>query len=217
MRLLLTLCSILLAGCTAVESSRTLPTQQAPTRSVIPLSERVKVVVSHFKNDSPYQRGVFSGDTDQLGDQAKSILKSQLQISQRFRVMEREAMDSLAREASIGGQTQQLRGAGYAVQGKVTEFGRKNTGDQQLFGVLGRGKNQIAYAKVAINVVDVVTAETIVSVQGAGEYQLSSREVVGFGSSAGYDATLNGKVLDLAIQDAVQALVSQIDAGVLGH
>jgi len=37
--------------------------------------------------------------------------------------------------------------------------------------------------------------------------------VLGFGSTAGYDATLNGKVLDLAIREAVNALTAGVDSG----
>ena len=37
----------------------------------------------------------------------------------------------------------------------MTEFGRKEVGDRQLFGILGRGKTQVAYAKVNLNVVNV--------------------------------------------------------------
>jgi curli biogenesis system outer membrane secretion channel CsgG len=50
-------------------------------------------------------------------------------------------------------------------------------------------------------------------VQGAGEYALSNREIVGFGGTAGYDSTLNGKVLDLAIREAVDRLVEGIQNG----
>ena len=84
------------------------------------------------------------------------------------------------------------------------------TGDQQLFGILGRGKEQVAYAKVDLNVVDVTSSEVVYSASGAGEYSLSNREVIGFGGSAGYDSTLNGKVLDLAIREAVDRLVDGI-------
>ena len=70
-----------------------------------------------------------------------------------------------------------------------------------------------AYAKVALNVVDVDTSQIVTSVQGAGEYELSSREVVGFGGAAGYDATLNGKVLNLAIMEAVNNLVTALERG----
>jgi hypothetical protein len=99
--------------------------------------------------------------------------------------------------------------------GDVTEFGRKEVGDQQLFGLLGRGKKQIAYSKVSINVVDATTSEVIFSVQGAGEYALSSREIIGFGGKSSYDSTLNGKVLDLAIQESVNRLAEAIDSGAL--
>ena len=40
-----------------------------------------------------------------------------------------------------------------------------------------------------------------------------NREVIGFGGTAGYDATLNGKVLDLAIREAVNNLVNGIQSG----
>lgn len=86
-------------------------------------------------------------------------------------------------------------------------------GDHQLFGLLGRGKQQIAYAKVNLNIIDVRTSEVVYSTQGAGEYSLSNREIVGFGGTASYDATLNGKVLDLAIREAVNRLVEGIDSG----
>jgi curli biogenesis system outer membrane secretion channel CsgG len=59
------------------------------------------------------------------------------------------------------------------------------------------------------------TSEVVLSSQGAGEYSLSNREIIGFGGTASYDSTLNGKVLDLAIQEAVNHLVEQVDAGAL--
>jgi curli biogenesis system outer membrane secretion channel CsgG len=39
--------------------------------------------------------------------------------------------------------------------------------------------------------------------------------VLGFGGTASYDATLNGKVLDLAMREAVDKLVAGVDAGAL--
>jgi curli biogenesis system outer membrane secretion channel CsgG len=59
----------------------------------------------------------------------------------------------------------------------------------------------------------VQTSEVVYSAQGAGEYELSNREIVGFGGTASYDSTLNGKVLDLAIREAVDRLCNGIDQG----
>jgi curli biogenesis system outer membrane secretion channel CsgG len=102
------------------------------------------------------------------------------------------------------------------ITGDVTAFGRKEVGDQQLFGILGRGKQQVAYSRVTLNVVDVGTSEVIYSATGAGEYTLSNREVIGFGGTASYDSTLNGKVLDLAIREAVDHLTQGYDSGAWG-
>jgi len=53
----------------------------------------------------------------------------------------------------------------------------------------------------------------VYSSQGAGEYALSNREIIGFGGTASYDSTLNGKVLDLAMREAVNKLVNAVDNG----
>src|SRR5256885_9008624 len=52
-------------------------------------------------------------------------------------------------EAGFNRQEQSIKGATYVVTGDVSEFGRKVVGDRQFFGVLGRGKEQVAYAKVS--------------------------------------------------------------------
>ncbi len=151
--------------------------------------------------------GIFSDGRDRLGDQAKAILTSSLQQTGRFSVLDRQNLEEIEKEAKLLDQPQELRGARFAVTGMVTEFGRKEVGDQQLFGVLGSGKTQSAYSKVTLNIVNVLTSEVVYSVQGAGEYALSNREVLGFGGTASYDSTLNGKVLDLSIREAVNNLV----------
>jgi len=172
-------------------------------------------MVGNFQNKSNYMQGLFSNNTNQLGNQAKTILKTHLQQTNRFNLVDRENMQALEQEAKYNGVTQNVTGAKYVVSGSVTEFGRKEVGDKQLFGILGRGKEQIAYAKVSLTVIDVSTTQVIYASQGAGEYSLSNREVIGFGGTAGYDATLNGKVLNFAITEAVNKLVSDLQSGVL--
>ena len=161
-------------------------------------------------------RGVFSDGVDRLGSQAKTTLVAHLQQSQRFSVLDRDNLTETSQEAKLQGTAQTLRGASYVITGDITEFGRKDVGDMQLFGLLGRGKKQIAYAKITLNVVNALTSEVMFSARGAGEYELSNREVLGFGGTAGYDATLNGKVLDLAMREAVDNLVTSKDAGQWG-
>lgn len=204
--------SILLAGC-ATESSRSLEVAKVDSYNTQYHGVRTLISIGTFDNRSSFQKGIFSDGEDRLGSQAKTILVTHLQQTNRFNVLNRTNLSALKQESGISGKMQNLKGADYVVTGDVTEFGRKDVGDQQLFGILGRGKSQIAYAKVALNIVNVKTSEIVYSTQGAGEYSLSNREVIGFGGTSGYDATLNGKVLDLAIREAVNNLVRAIDNG----
>lgn len=201
-----------LVGC-ATETSQALVVPQVNTAKTAYNGPKSTLAVGKFDNRSNFMRGLFSDGVDRLGGQSKTILITHLQQSNRFRVVERSNMEEAKQEAALLGQAQKLKGAEFVVTGDVTEFGRKEVGDQQFFGVLGRGKTQTAYAKVSLNVVDALTSEVVYSVQGAGEYALSNREVIGFGGTAGYDATLNGKVLDLAIREAVNRLTDGIDSG----
>ncbi len=200
------------AGC-AFESARTIAPQQVASASTPYQGPRSAISVGKFDNRSNFLRGLFSDGVDRLGSQAKTILITHLQQSNRFIVLDRENLSEIQQESQIRGEALKLQGARVMLTGDVTEFGRKETGDQQLFGIFGRGKTQAAYAKVSINVVDASTSAVIFSVQGAGETALSSREIIGFGSASGYDSTLNGKVLDLAIREAVNRLVEGIERG----
>lgn len=206
------LLAIGLAGC-ATESHRAVEATKPASAGTAYTGPKSALVVGKFDNRSSYMRGLFSDGVDRLGGQAKTILIGHLQETGRFTVMDRDNLEEIAREAKLKGQDQALKGADFAITGDVVEFGRKETGDMQLFGILGSGKKQVAYSKVALNVVDVLTSEVVYSVQGAGEYALSNREVVGFGGTAGYDSTLNGKVLDLAIREAINRLVEGLEQG----
>jgi curli biogenesis system outer membrane secretion channel CsgG len=203
---------LLLNGC-ATESSQALVVPQVTTAHSSYTGARSPISIGKFDNRSSYMRGVFSDGADRLGSQAKTILITHLQQTNRFNVLDRDNLQELKQEAGLKGATQKLKGADFVVTGDVTEFGRKEVGDHQLFGLLGRSKTQVAYAKVSLNIVNIVTSEVVYSVQGAGEYSLSNREIIGFGGTASYDSTLNGKVLDLAIRESVNKLTDAIDSG----
>ena len=201
-----------LTGC-ATESHQAIQVEKVASAARPYAGPRTLVAVGKFDNRSSFMRGVFSDGVDRLGSQAKTILISHLQQTNRFNVLDRDNMQELQQEAAYKKQGQNIKGADFVVTGDVTEFGRKEVGDHQLFGIVGRGKTQVAYAKVTLNVVNIATSEVVYSTAGAGEYSLSNREVLGFGGTASYDATLNGKVLDLAMREAVEKLVGGMEAG----
>ncbi len=205
-------CVLCLSSACATEKSRVVATEPVASYGTSYSGPITPIAVGKVANASPYMRGIFTTG-DQLGGQAKTILKTHLAQTGRFDVVDRDNLDEIAFESQTTGVAQDLQGARFVVTGEVTEFGRKETGDTQLFGILGRGKKQIAYSKVSLNVVDVTTSRIVYAVQGAGEYELGSREVLGTGGSQGYDSTLNGKVLNFSITDAVNKLVADLEAG----
>jgi curli biogenesis system outer membrane secretion channel CsgG len=209
---LLVLALLISSACQSSESHRVLETPTVESYQSNYRGPKSALTVGKFNNTSPYLQGIFSDGVDRLGNQARTILKTHLTQTSRFDLYDRENMSVLEQEGAITGKGTQLEGADIVVTGQVTEFGRRNTGDKQLFGILGRGKKQVAYTKVSVLLVDARTSRIIYSVQGAGEFSLSDREVIGFGSSSGYDSTLNGKVLNLAITDAVNKLVRALDS-----
>jgi len=205
---------VVLAGCTSPqESHRTVQTQKVATYRTDYSGPKAKLAIGAFQNRSPYMNGIFSDGKDRLGIQAKQILMTHLSNTNRFVMLDRENMKQLASESEMAGTAQQLTGASVIITGAVTEFGRRETGGTALGGILGRSRTQTAYAKVSISIVDVSTSRVRFSTQGAGEFDLTNEHVLGFGSEAGYDATLTDKVLNLAMIDAVNHLVSALERG----
>lgn len=206
-------CLSLLSGCATKTTHTVVAPETVVSYNTTYNGPKSTLVVGNFDNRSDYARGLFATAGDPLGSQAKTVLKTHLQQTNRFKIVDRDSSSDAQQEAKYLKQQQNITGARYAVTGAVTEFGRKEVGDKQLFGILGSGKQQIAYSKVLLNVVDVLTSEIVHTTQGAGEYALSEREVLGFGSNAGYDSTLNGKVLDLAVREAINNLVRDLESG----
>lgn len=200
---------LLVSGC-ATETSRSIDVTPVHTYAAY-TGAVTSIAIGKFDNLSNFQRGIFSDGEDRLGNQAKTILTAQLQQTGYFNVLDRVNLSEMKQEAAFKGDNKlNIKGANYIVTGDITEFGRKEIGDRELFGIFGRGKKQIAYAKTTLNIVNSDTSEIVCSAQGAGEYQLSNREILGFGGTASYDSTLNGKVLDLSISNVVNQLITHI-------
>ncbi len=204
--------SAVVPGC-ATESSRALEPQSVAARYTPYSGPKYRVVIGKIDNKSGYGSGIFADDPNSLGMQARQILKNHLVQSGRFVVLERANLEELGREATLAGREQVITAGQVVLTGAVTEFGRKTTGGRVLGGILGRSKNQVAYCKISISVADVSDSTLLFSAQGAGEYQLSNAEVLGTGGTAGYDSTLNDKVLNLAMMEVVQRLCEAVESG----
>jgi len=166
-----------------------------------------KIAIGRFSNETRYGRTFLrDGDTDPLGKQASDMLANRLVESGSFLVFERPDIDKLKREQAIGGGGD-LIGVDTLILGSVTEFGRSTVGQSGFFSAT---KRQLAHAKVEIRLADPRTGYVFFSATGQGEATSEAADVMGFGSRADYDATLNDKAIGAAVSDVMNRLVTKL-------
>ncbi|MFC6276007.1 CsgG/HfaB family protein [Psittacicella hinzii] len=200
--------AFLLASCSVTERQAVVPqSEQTVQVKVNPGNvEKLKVAVARFDNRSDYNNGAFAG-SNTLPQQGLDTLIQSLASSNYYLVLNRSSLDALKTENGYNKQQAQTLGANYVVVGAITEFGRRDQGDKQLWGFLGKGKQQIAYATVTLNLVDVKTSAIVASSTGTATISIDQRQVLGTGSYSGYDSSQNSRVLTLAVRDAVNNLI----------
>ena len=168
-----------------------------------------KVAIVRFTNETTYGRSLLLDENfNRIGKQTSDMLASRLIQSGRFLVFERTDLTKLLMEQQNSSVANELVGVDTVIAGSVTEFGRSVAGE---VGFLSSTKVQTAKAKVDIRLIDVRTGHAFFSAIGAGTATTQSSESLGFGNRAGYDATLNDKVIASAISDVIDKLVSNLE------
>ena len=163
-----------------------------------------KVAIGRFSNETQYAKGLFyDKDNDPMRKQALDILSSKLASSGKFILLEREDLDLLVAEA---GEDMKKIGADYIILGSITEFGRKNEGQQKVF---SSTKTQTVEAGVSIRLVESATGLIIYSDEAKGYAETTTKETLGVGGKAGYDATLSDKAISAAISQLVENIINK--------
>ena len=163
-----------------------------------------KVAIGRFSNETQYAKGIFyDKENDPIRKQALDILSSKLALSEKFILLERDDLDLLVAEA---GDSLKKIGADYIILGSVTQFGRKNEGQQKIF---SSTKTQTVEAGVNIRLVETSTGLIIYSDEAKGYAETTTKEVCGIGGKAGYDATLSDKAISAAISQLVENIINK--------
>ncbi len=163
-----------------------------------------KVAIGRFSNETQYAKGLFyDKENDPMRKQALDILSAKLAASGKFILLEREDLDVLAAEA---GKNMNKIGADYIILGSITEYGRKNEGQQKLF---SSTKTQTVEAGVSIRLVEASTGLIIYSDEAKGYAETSSTTTLGLGGTAGYDATLSDKAISAALSQLVENIINK--------
>lgn len=156
-----------------------------------------KVAIGRFTNETKYGQSFFlDKNNDPVGKQAVDILSATLMATDKFILLERADLDKISRELTLADAAPLKNMADYLIVGSVTEFGRRESGK---VGIFSRTKEQLAFAKVHVRLLDVRTGQIIYAEEGEGEASSEAGTVFGIGSRAGYDSTINDKALEAAI------------------
>ncbi len=171
-----------------------------------------RVCIVDFVNKSEYGQG-------RLGRAASDELATELFKSGAFILVEREKMQQLLNEQSLGqtgavnpataAKAGELLGCGAIVTGSISQFGVKVLGTD--YGVY-KQKVQKADCTVDVRVVDTSTGQVLFADSGKGEYEKKATQVLGMGQYAGYDETLGQEALRAAITKFIDNLIQQLQS-----
>jgi curli biogenesis system outer membrane secretion channel CsgG len=180
---------------------------QVQEKKVEPQILKRKVAISRFSNETQYAKGIFyKKENDPIGKQALDILSTKLASTNKFILLERQEDDKIIEEMkTLGNSSFQKIGADYLIIGSVTQFGRKNVGDVNVFST---SKTQTVEAAVSLRLVDVSTGEIIYSEEAKGEAVTTNTSVLGYGEHADFDATLSDKAISAAISKLVENITN---------
>ncbi len=163
-----------------------------------------KVAIGRFSNETQYAKGLFyDKENDPMRKQALDILSSKLASSGKFILLERDDLDILAAEAGKG---MNKIGADYIILGSITEYGRKAEGQQKVF---SSTKTQTVEAGVSIRLVEAATGLIIYSDEAKGYAETTTKQTLGVGGTAGFDATLSDKAISAALSQLVENIINK--------
>jgi curli biogenesis system outer membrane secretion channel CsgG len=178
-------------------------------KGMVGLKRRIGVV--DFENKTTY-------GANRLGTSASDILITELAKSGKFIVVERDKMDKLMAEQKLGmtgaidpntaARVGKILGLNAIVTGAVSQFGEETEGSEYL---ITQSKSQIVKCTVDIRVVDAETGQVLYADSGSGLSKKHSGGVLGLGTRAGYDETLEGEALRAAIVKFVNNIVEQVE------
>ena len=167
-----------------------------------------KVAIARFTNETRYGQSFFiDKDDNRIGKQAVDILSAKLLETEKFILLERADLDKINKELSMGNMQPLKNMADYVIVGSITEFGRKDVSD---VGVFSRVKKQVVFCKVHVRLVDVYTGQLIYSEDGEGNAFSEAGTVLGVGSRAGYDSSLNDKAIESAISNLSSNIIEKL-------
>ncbi len=211
MKKAMSLCLILSLGAcaptTTVKQKETMTIDKP--KGMVGLKRRVGVV--DFLNKKKYGE-------PRLGTTASDIQNTELAKSGQIIVVERDKLDKIMAEQKLGmsgaidagtaAKVGKILGLNAIVTGAISQFGEESEGSEYL---ITQSKRQIVKCTVDIRVVDAETGQILYADSGSGLAKKHTGGVLGLGTRAGYDETLEGEALRAAIVKFMNNIVAQVE------
>lgn len=201
--------------------------------------KRVAVVNFDYSTVHTYVASIFNTDVD-IGKGVADLLVDKLVASGQYEVYERKALEKIMQEQNFSNSDRanpataaklgQLIGVDAIVMGSITQFGRDDKTTEVgaigrvtgRYGISGVGKKSSkAVVAISARIVNVDTAQIMVTASGTGESSRSGTALLGAGggqsasgggyydmSSRNFASTLIGE----AVTKAAEATARQLDA-----
>ena len=171
------------------------------------LPQRYNIGILEFNNKTKY-------GARRLSDSALEILTTELSRSGNFIVVERARMDKILEEMKLqlsgvttgenAAEIGKILNCEYLLVGSVSNFGVTTEGKDFI---IAQQKIQKVKAEVDIRIIEVETGAIIYSAYGKGEIEKKISSNFGMGGIGGYDETLAGECLRIAINKSVHDLI----------
>lgn len=198
--------SVLFSACTTIE------TQDTQVKSYTRLDKQASVAVIDVANRTKYGART-------LSDAAAEILTSELLRSGNFIVVERQRLDEILKEMEIqvsdmadndtAARVGKILNCTYLLTGTISNFGVSTEGVDMI---VAKQKVQTVKTEVDIRMIKVETAQIVYSAYGQGITKKTITSGLGVGGSGGYDESLAGETLRIAMGNAVELLTKYLKA-----
>ncbi len=199
--------SILIIVCTVFLFSCVTTSMVVEEKKYRRLPEQHNIGVIDFTNKTKY-------GARRLSDSAFEILTTELSRSGNFIVVERARMDKILEEMKLqlsgvtsgenAAELGKILNCEYLIVGSVSNFGVTTEGKDFI---IAQQKIQKVKAEVDLRIIKVETGAIIYSAYGKGEIEKKISSNFGMGGTGGYDETLAGESLRIAIKHSVHDLI----------
>lgn len=174
--------------------------------------EKPRIAVIEFENQTDWW-------TNRLGSGVQNMIVTELVKSGKWRVIEREKLNSVMKEQSLSlsgavdtstlVKIGKILGLKYFLTGSITQFDIKSSGFSFGVGRVGKTKKKVA---LDARLVNVETAEIEWADTASDTDETTAVQVQGIGPDSGYDEEMAGEILRNAVKKIVEAVNSKSPA-----